>query len=294
MSVFDEVTIILVCYNSEDLIKRNLDEIKKFQTVIIDNSDSKQTFNLIKDFSNITYIGNKNNIGYGLACNLGVHHAKTPYIMILNPDILINSLSIEILYKTYSNYDNVGILVPGLYDESKNRRSNGSISHFKKNKCSNKVLFKSNNLAEGNTCYDFAVGCAYFMNKSFFKSIGGFSKSFFMYFEDNELCDRVYINNKTVIEVPSSKMVHMQGLSSKKNFIIDCKLSLIHKISEYIYLKKKISYFILSYTILKHFLDYSQRCILNLFRMHFKKSFKNLLRIISILMYITTLYKLMY
>ena len=100
------------------------------------------------------------------------------------------------------------------------------------------------NLAVGDTCYDFVVGCSLFMRKDFFQNIGGFDNKFFMYFEDNDLCDQVYKNNKYIIEIPESKMIHMQGLSSNINFFDYTKLSLIHKISECIWYWWPKSYWI--------------------------------------------------
>ena len=49
IDIYNDVTLLIVCYNSEILIKKNLKELKKFKTILIDNSNSKQTFNLIKD-----------------------------------------------------------------------------------------------------------------------------------------------------------------------------------------------------------------------------------------------------
>ena len=290
---YKEVTLLIVCYNSEKLIQQNLDELKKFPTIIVDNSSSKKTFDLIKDIKNITYIKTDKNIGYGKANNLGVKNVKTPYIMILNPDILINSGAIETLYNKYSQYINVGILAPSLYDINNKRRTNGSLSRLKKNTSKIKNLEHAN-LAQDDTCYDFVVGCALFMSKKFFEDIGGFDEDFFMYFEDNDLCDRVNKKNKSIIEVPESKMIHMQGLSSKHNLFGNIKLSIIHKISEYIYYKKNLSFFKLHVIIFKHFFDYLQRSIVNLLLLRFKKFFKNLLRLISIFLYITRIYKLIY
>ena len=206
---------------------------------------------------------------------------------------MINSEAIKILHERYAIYQNAGLLAPSLYDDNNQRRSNGSISRLKK-KISKVSSLDKRNLATGDTCYDFVVGCSLFMNKNFFENIGGFSNDFFMYFEDNDLCDRIYKNGKSVIEIPDAKMIHMQGLSSDTSSIINVKLSLIHKISECIYLKKNLSIFKLISNLLIQSLDYFQRFLFNLILLRFKKSFKNLLRIISIFLFFTSLYKLMY
>lgn len=290
MSIYKNITLILVCFNSEKLIEKNLEKLKKFKTIIIDNSNSKKTYELINQFTNINYIAMKKNIGYGRAINIGVKSTKTQYILILNPDIIIDIDAIQILYDKYQIYENIGILAPSLYNQNKIRRTNGSISRLKSNYKNN----SSEILPEFDTCYDYIIGCSIFMSTIFFKTIGGFDEDFFMYFEDNEICDRVHKYNRSVIEIPDAKMVHMQGLSSNKNIFTSIKLSIIHKISEYIYYKKNFSRFKLYSIILKHFLDYLQRSIKNLFLFRFRKFLKNFFRLISIFLFISNLYRLIY
>tara|TARA_B100001057_G_C22753544_1_gene912735 strand:- start:122 stop:991 length:870 start_codon:yes stop_codon:yes gene_type:complete len=288
--MYNDITIIIVCYKSYDLIKKNLKVLKFFKTIIIDNSNCERTYNLVKYIDNIRFINTLKNLGYGQANNLGVSNAHTKFILILNPDIMVDEKSILALYNKKNLYDNIGILVPSLFSQANERKTNGSKSYFKK--IFNKEFIKNINFAEGDTCYDYAIGCAFFMDREFFNKIGGFDKDFFMYFEDNEICDRVYKFNKTVIETPSSKMIHMEGMSSEKSFMSDAKLSLIHKISEFIYINKNLSKLKLYTNLTIQLIDYIQRMIFSFFTFKFKKSFKNLLRIFSILLYITSLYKL--
>ena len=293
MNFYNDITLIIVCFNSYKLIKKNLFEISKFKTIIIDNSKSDEIRLLVKGVDNIKYIKTKKNLGYGKGNNLGVSESKTPFILILNPDILVESKSIEILYKSYFNYENVGILAPALYDNNNNRRNNGNISYINREKISKKNIL-NNQKAEGNTCYQFVVGCAFLIKRDFFDRIGGFDKDLFMYFEDNDICDKTIEKNKSIIEIPESKMVHLQGLSSDNSFLQNSKLSIIHKVSEYIYYKKKIHFLNLYKKIFINFFDYFQRFLVNLLLLRFKKSFKNFLRIISIFLYLSHTYKLMY
>ena len=293
MSIYNDITLIIVCFNSYKLIKKNLSEISKFKTIIVDNSKSDEIRLLVKGVKNIKYIKTKKNLGYGKGNNLGVSESKTPFILILNPDILVESESIKILYNSYFNYENVGILAPSLYDNNNNRRSNGSLSYINKEKISKKNIL-NNQKAEGNTCYQFVVGCAFLIKKDFFDKIGGFDKDLFMYFEDNDICDKTLEKNKSIIEIPESKMIHLQGLSADNSFLQSCKLSIIHKVSEYIYYKKKTNFLNLYRKILVNFFDYFQRFLVNLLLLRFEKSFKNFLRIISIFLYLSHTYKLMY
>ena len=294
MNFYKDITIIIVSYKSEKMIIRNLEIIKKFPTIIINNSRSDKFNTLIDDFKNIKLITPDLNLGYGRANNLGVNQSKTPYFLIVNPDILLNEKLINTLYSTFLNYnDDIGVVGPSLYDSNMKRRTNGSISHVKKIRGS-KLSSSINNIPEDNMCCDFLVGCCLFMKRDFFIELGGFDKDFFMYFEDNDLCDRIIKNGKTVVEVPSAKVIHLENSSSKKNSFQNYKLAIIHKISEYIYLKKKISLIDLIIIITKHAVDYLQRFIVNLLFFKFKKSIKNFLRLVSIFLYITMLHKLFF
>ena len=293
MNIYNDITLIIVCFNSYKLIQKNLSEISKFKTIIIDNSKSDKIRSLVVGVKNIKYIKTKKNLGYGKGNNLGVSESKTPFVLILNPDILIQSESIEILYKAYFNYENIGILAPALYDNDNNRRSNGNLSFINKEKISKKNIL-NNQKAQGNTCYQFAVGCAYLIKKDFFNEIGGFDKDFFMYFEDNDFCDKTIDKKMSIIEIPESKMVHLQGLSVENSFLQNCKLSIIHKISEYIYYKKKTSILNLYKKIFVNFFDYLQRFLVNFIKLKFNKSFKNLLRVLSIILYVSKIYIFLY
>ena len=294
MNFYKDITIIIVSYKSEKMIIRNLEIIKKFPTIIINNSRSDKFNTLIDNFKNIKLITPDLNLGYGKANNLGVNQSKTPYFLIVNPDILLNEKLINTLYSTFLNYNNdIGVVGPSLYDSNMKRRTNGSISHVKKIRGS-KLSSSINNIPEDNMCCDFLVGCCLFMKRDFFMELGGFDKDFFMYFEDNDLCDRIIKNGKTVVEVPSAKVIHLENSSSKKDSLQNYKLAIIHKISEYIYLKKKISLIDLIIIITKHAVDYLQRFIFNLLFFKFKKSIKNFLRLVSIFLYITMLHKLFF
>jgi GT2 family glycosyltransferase len=294
MSIYKDITLIIVSYKSEKLIIQNLQILKKFPTIIINNSKTNEFNTLINDFKNIELIIPVSNLGYGKANNLGVNKSKTPYVLVINPDILLNEQLINTLYSTFINYnDDIGVVGPALYDSNMKRRTNGSISHIKKIR-GRKLSSSKNNIPEGNMCCDFLVGCCLFMRRDFFIELGGFDKDFFMYFEDNDLCDRIIKKGKTIVEVPSAKVIHLENSSSKKNSFQNYKLAIVHKISEYIYLKKKISLINLITIITKHVVDYLQRFVFNLLIFRFNKSFKNFLRLMSIFLYITMLHKLFF
>ena len=296
MNIFKDITLIYVAHKSDDIIKKNIDIIKLFNVIIVDNSNSSDLKNYLSEFDNITFI-NSPNLGFGHANNLAANNAQTPYIFIVSPDIFFTISSLEILYSEFLSYGNVGVAGPSLFDESNTRRSNSSLSFLKKKIYRNsfqRKIYKNINqtLADGNTSCDYIIGCSMLFKKSFFLDIGGFDEHFFIYYEDNDICDRIRSHNKMVLEIPSSKMIHLQGKSTKADFKINALLSITHKISEYKYLCKNITLIKLITIIFINALDFSQRILINLLLFRFKTSYKNVLRLISIFLYITRTYKL--
>ena len=83
-------------------------------------------------------------------------------------------------------------------------RSHGTISILEKLN-GRKVSNSLNNIAVGNTCCKFLMGSCYLMKRDFFNFLGGFDESFFMYFEDNDLCDKTIEKNKSIIEIVENK-----------------------------------------------------------------------------------------
>ena len=219
MNIYDDLTLIMVTYRSEKLITQNLDILKKFKVIIIENSNSKKLELLLKDYNNINLIISPKNLGYGKAVNFGMSQVKTSFVLIISPDILLVEDSIKILFSFFLlDANNIGILGPSLYDINKNRRTNGTISYIKKIQ-GQKVLNTINNLPEGNICCDYLVGCCYLMQTKFFETVGGFDENFFMYFEDNDLCDKTICMNKLILEIPSAKFVHLENSSTEKKKI---------------------------------------------------------------------------
>ena len=294
MNIYEDITLIIVAYRSEKLILRNLKILKRLKVIIVDNSNSDKLPSIIGDYKNIKLIKSKKNLGYGKAVNLGFKFVNTSFILTVNPDLILEENQIKRLLNVFlEDQNNIGILAPSLLDDKMNNRSHGSISYIEKLK-HKKILQSSNNIAVGNICCKFLWGSCFLIKKDFFKMIGGFDEKFFMYFEDNDLCDRALKTGKYIMETPFSKFVHLQNSSYEKKLFTESKLSIIHKVSSYLYLKKNTNYSFLFFQLFKNFFDYFQRMIFNFLILRLKKSYKNLLRLISIFLYITKSYNFFY
>ena len=53
MNIYKEITLIIVSYKSENLIQKNIDIIKKFQTIIVENSSSNKIDKLVNTYNTV-------------------------------------------------------------------------------------------------------------------------------------------------------------------------------------------------------------------------------------------------
>lgn len=91
-----KVSIIMVTWNSQHYIYNALESIssqtfKDFSVLIIDNHSIDGTLELIKkDFPQCYVIKNSKNAGYGKGNNQGMKLSRSEYVLIMNPDIILD------------------------------------------------------------------------------------------------------------------------------------------------------------------------------------------------------------
>ena len=89
---YNQITIGLVTFKSNKVIFDCLKSIKKIKNIIIlDNSNDLVLKKKIKKkYPNIRILLSKKNLGYGVANNIIIRKSKTPYLLILSPDVILN------------------------------------------------------------------------------------------------------------------------------------------------------------------------------------------------------------
>jgi len=89
------VRVSIVTFNSQRYIRRCLEAVLaqqgvSLEIVVVDNASADGTRTILSDFrSRIRLIRNRRNLGFAAAQNQAMRHAKTPWILALNPDVLL-------------------------------------------------------------------------------------------------------------------------------------------------------------------------------------------------------------
>ena len=212
--VTNELTIIIIFYEEKiDLVFKCLEKIKNFKIIIIDNADNISLKKKIKEkFQIYKYLLNKKNLGFTKAANQAIKLCDTEYILNLNADCFISEEDILKLIISHKKYKSCFITTPTLYDEESKLSYNAGC--FAEKNLKRDIL----NL-EGDVCVDTVLGTAILFKKSDMLELGLLDENFFIYFEDDDLCRRIKLKNKSVIQIFDAKAQHVHGQLKVKNFL---------------------------------------------------------------------------
>jgi GT2 family glycosyltransferase len=232
-----KLTISIVSYNNRDVLKNclesiliNLGEID-CEIFVVDNNSKDKTLEMIKSkFPQINLITNKQNLGFSAAHNQAYLKSVGQYILVLNPDVIVQGNSISTLMNFMDNCLDAGIACPML------RNADGSLQYSCRTFYSiRSILLRRTFLGkifgdhsilkkhlmsdwdhENIATVDWAIGASLMIRREALEKNKVFDEKFFMYFEDVDLCYRMKCQNYKVYYVPTAVMIHQHVRESSK------------------------------------------------------------------------------
>ena len=104
------VSIIIVNYNAGKLLLNCVESVfssnnENYEVIVVDNCSSDNSHLECKTkFNKIKLIKNSENLGYCEGNNIGIRNASGNYLLILNPDTIVESDLIEKFLDASKNY----------------------------------------------------------------------------------------------------------------------------------------------------------------------------------------------
>ncbi len=205
----NQLTVIVVTFNSAHCIPKLFSSLSDIENIIfVDNASDDNTITSIRsNLPHATVIKNEKNIGFGAANNLALKLVTTPFSFLLNPDCIPQKSFFNEILNAAKFYSEAAIIAPQIIDAYGNLEINY--------RWPIKSWRSKGNEAIGPCCVGFVCGAAILLNMKIMNAIGFFDETYFLYYEDEDLCQRVFERKKQIIIIPNISVIHLSRASVK-------------------------------------------------------------------------------
>jgi GT2 family glycosyltransferase len=234
-----DISIVIVNYNVKAFLEQCLIAVKRacaelsVEIFVVDNAsvDGSQAM-VKKKFPYVYLIENSANVGFSSANNQALKLAGGRYVLILNPDTLIQEDTLVVLKKYLDEHQDVGavgckLLNPdGSFQIASRRSFPTPWVAFCRIVGLSRLFPKSRLFGKYNVTFldpdteaevDVLSGSLMMLRKSVLDKVGYFDEEYFMYGEDIDLSYRIKKSGWKVVFTPATKAIHYKGESSKKS-----------------------------------------------------------------------------
>lgn len=228
-----DVSVIIVNYNTCKMTNEAIDSVYEhtsgidFEIILVDNASADGSKEFFEKKNGITYIYSQENLGFGKGNNLGLKYATGRNILFLNSDTLLRNNAIKILSNFMDSHPEVGVCGGNLFDYNGNPTISYEIKRPSVIRELNKVLngriykyfYKDVRFNASNKPKEvgYVSGADFMTRKTILDNHGAFSPEFFMYYEETELAHRINKAGYKIMSVPDAEIVHLEGMSIKKD-----------------------------------------------------------------------------
>lgn len=243
-----DLSIVIISYNTKEITQKCLSLLKdakefsekklknSVEVIVVDNNSSDGSPEMIqKEFSWVKLFRSGENLGFGKGNNLGMTHAKHPYILLLNTDCfvkedtLVDALN---FFGTYTSCDVLGCKLKfknGAFQPSAGFIPTVSNTTFWMLGLDNVPLLRylvdtvherDRPFFEKTRVVDWVQGAFFMLKREVYERTDGFDEKLFMYMEEVEWCFRIKKNNFKVYYTPLFDVVHLGGASSGFNLSV--------------------------------------------------------------------------
>jgi O-antigen biosynthesis protein len=230
-----------VNYNVKHFLEQCLISVEKAtekinaEIFVVDNNSVDGSVKLIKEkFPKICLIDNKENTGFSKANNQAINLSKGKYVLLLNPDTVVEEDTFLKCINFMNKNENTGALGVKMIDgkgnflpESKRGLPTPAVAFYKIFGLS-RLFPKSKKMGkyhlgylskEENNKIDVLSGAFMFLRKKVLDEVGLLDEAFFMYGEDIDLSYRVTLAGYDNYYFSETSIIHYKGESTKKGSI---------------------------------------------------------------------------
>lgn len=203
-AALDQVTVLTVTYNSAHCIAPLAAGLAGLpHVIVVDNASADDSCDQVRaHLPAARLLVMPVNRGYGAANNAGLAEVATPYALLLNPDCLVQPEQIAALVQGAQAWPDATLVVPQLTEASGALQVNYSWPRA--------AWAPKTGGAEGPLDVGYACAAAMLVRMQDLPRIGGaFDPLFFLYYEDEDLCLRVFQARRQILVLPEIRITHL-------------------------------------------------------------------------------------
>jgi GT2 family glycosyltransferase len=251
-----KLSIVILCWNDKKVITDCIRSIFagthsiEFEVIVSDNGSTDGTPDFIREsFPLVRVIENGANLRFSKGNNVGIRAAKGDYVLILNPDTIVHDGSLDRWIEYADRHPEAGafgcrVLNPdGTYQISARPFPTiwrgwlaalglGPLGYISD-------VFNPDIYIrwKGNTerSIDWHSGCCTLVRAGLLNQLGGFDDQFQYYYEDVDLCHRVWDAGFPILFNPAVTITHLGGQSTSQRFPIPFELDKYRNRYRYFY-----------------------------------------------------------
>ncbi len=233
-----ELSIVIVNYNVKYFLEQCLHSVLKAaenisaEIFVVDNNSVDGSAQLIREkFPQISFIENRENVGFSKANNQAIRQSQGRYILLLNPDTIVEEDTFLKVIDFMDKNPEAGGLGVKMIDgkgnflpESKRGLPTPWVAFYKMFGIS-KLFPNSKKFGKYHLSYlnenkihkvDVLAGAFMLLRKETLDKVGLLDETFFMYGEDIDLSYRITLGGYKNYYFPKTTIIHYKGESTKK------------------------------------------------------------------------------
>jgi GT2 family glycosyltransferase len=227
------IAVVIVSYNTCSHLRNCLRTVlseEAAEVVVIDNGSTDGTIEMVRtEFPGVTLYVDERNRGYGAAANYAIASCSASYILLLNSDTLLDPGAVREVRQYLEQHPDVGIVGPRLLSLDRSLQPScypfpGPLYMLLEESRIGKAiryipLLSEHYLYTWSHSHARAVawvqGSAIAIRRTAFEAVNGFDESFFMYFEETDLCYRLKQAGWQIHFYPAATILHVGGGSTR-------------------------------------------------------------------------------
>ncbi len=227
------VSAVIVSYNSAAYLPDCLRSLRSegvSSVVVVDNASSDGSVAVVQaDDPAATVLETGANLGFGTAANQGVAATAGEYVLILNPDTVVEPGTVKALADALDRDPDLAVVGPrienldGTLYPSVRRFPNLTVAFghaflglvWPANPFTRRYRMLDWDHDRAAADVDWVGGACFLARRTAFEMVGGFDEAYFMYVEDVDLCWRLGQAGWRVGYEPGGRVVHALGGSSR-------------------------------------------------------------------------------